>query len=62
LLRHFSRIVAVADVRMFYDLLANELPQVVISEIPERYLCFIPDEFASSSFSEVTGYELPLPN
>jgi hypothetical protein len=62
LLHHFSRIVAVADVRMFYDLVASERPQVVISEIPERYLCFIPDEFASSSFSAVTGYELPLPD
>ena len=61
LLRHFSRITAVAGTRLFYELIESERPQVVISEIPERYLNTVPNEFSPVGFTKATGYELPLP-
>jgi hypothetical protein len=74
LLRHFSRITAVATLRMFFDLIESESPNVVISELPERYLagrgprwvgdrdlCGVPDDDAPSTFEEITGHPLPLP-
>jgi SGNH hydrolase-like domain, acetyltransferase AlgX len=38
LMRHFSRLTAVGGRRWHYDLLESEAPQVVITELPERYL------------------------
>jgi hypothetical protein len=61
LLHHFSRITAVAGTRLFYELIESEKPQVVISEIPERYLKTVPNEYSPVGFTEATGYELPLP-
>lgn len=71
LLRHFSRIVAVATRRVFYDLLASERPDFVITEMPERYIAT--DKVAADSamyrsvpnddgvFEKETGHALPLP-
>ena len=72
LFRHFSRIVAVASTAMHFDLLRSERPDVVISEISERYLAApheprsgdrikFPRDFEPESFSEFTGVALPLP-
>lgn len=72
LYHHFSRIVAVASTAVHYDLLRSERPDVVISEISERYIA-VPDgthvggairfplDFDPRSFAEFTGLELPLP-
>ncbi len=71
LLRHFSRITAVGARSVFYDLLESEQPDVVIAEMPERYLagwrpspdCAIhqgvPDD--DIAFEKETGHALPLP-
>ena len=71
LLHHFSRITAVATTRVFYDLIVSEQPDVVIAEMPERYLAAnkvsadtnvyasTPDD--EGHFEAETGYALPLP-
>lgn len=72
LMWHFSRLAAVATDRFFYDLVESEKPDVVISEMPERYIVgrtivftnepiSVPDDLSTQSFYEVTGHELPLP-
>jgi alginate O-acetyltransferase complex protein AlgJ len=69
---HFSRIVAVASTAVHYDLLRSERPDVVISEVSERYIAApdaargggairFPSDFEGLSFAEFTGAELPLP-
>ena len=69
---HFSRIVAVATTAVHFDLLRSEQPDVVISELPERYLAapregppddriFFPADFEIESFEDSTGMALPLP-
>ena len=68
LFHHFSRIVAVAGIRMFFDLIEDEAPHVVIAELPERYIAsraprswdnqdwaWVPEDDAPSTFQEVTG-------
>lgn len=67
---HFSRIVALASTSMHYDLLRSERPDIVISEISERYLAApdgrpgftirFPEDFVGRTFSQFTGVELPL--
>ncbi len=72
LFHHFARVVGVASTTMHYDLLRSEKPDVVISEISERYIAApheprtedwirFPHDFDLRSFSEFTGAELPLP-
>jgi hypothetical protein len=72
LYHHFSRIVAVASTAVHYDLLRSEKPDVVISEISERYLAapheappddriHFPADFEIESFEDHTGVTLPLP-
>lgn len=71
LFKHFSRIVAVANLKLFNDLIENENPDVVVSEMPERYFAhsissydtnysqnFITD---STNFTDETSLPLPLP-
>jgi alginate O-acetyltransferase complex protein AlgJ len=69
---HFSRIVAVASTAVHFDLLRSEAPDVVISEISERYLAApmvpprqdwirFPHDFQIESFTDFTGVPLPLP-
>lgn len=69
---HFSRIVAVATTAVHFDLLRSEQPDVVISELPERYLAtphdgppddriYFPTDFEIESFQDSTGVALPLP-
>ena len=69
---HFSRIVAVATTAVHFDLLRSEAPDVVISEISERYLAApteppredwirYPHDFQIESFTDFTGVPLPLP-
>lgn len=73
LVRHFSRLVAVATTRMFFDLAESEAPHVILSEIPERYiasraarwpgdrdLTSAPSDEDPSTFQEVMGHALPL--
>jgi hypothetical protein len=75
LFHHFSRIVAVAAVRVFFDLLESEQPDFVVSEIAERFLAqvgprskedqeatLVHDDEVRSTFQEFTGVGLPLPN
>lgn len=72
LMRHFSRIAAVASVHACFDLIESERPDVVIAEMPERY--FAPHHSAASEvdrgmrlvdsehdFEARTGHKLPLP-
>ena len=72
LYHHFSRIVAVATTAVHFDLLRSEQPDVVISELPERYLAaphdgppddriFFPTDFEIELFEDSTGVALPLP-
>ena len=72
LLKHFSRIAAVASREAFYDLIESERPAVVVGELPERYLAKqndnenIPDFGAPphdllDGFEALTGHKLPLP-
>ena len=72
LYHHFSRIVAVATTAVYFELLRSEMPDVVISELPERYLAApheprtsdwirFPPDFNMESFTDVTGIPLPLP-
>jgi tetratricopeptide (TPR) repeat protein len=72
LARHFSRIVAVATTTVTFELLRSERPDVVISELPERYLAIpagplssgrirMPRDMDPDAFSEITGCALPLP-
>lgn len=68
---HFSRIVALASTSMHYDLLRSERPNIVISEVSERYLAApderpgftirFPEDYVGRTFSQFTGVELPLP-
>jgi len=73
LYHHFSRIVAVATTAMHFDLLRSEKPNVVISEISERYLAAphmpptldwirFPRDFEIDSFTDFTKVPLPLPS
>ncbi len=72
LLRHFSRIVAVATQNAHYDLIRSEKPDVVMCEMPERYFAGYqtsPNEtdrggppFDAEGFEAATGYKLPLPD
>ena len=72
LMRHFSRLVAVASVSFFYDLIESEKPDVVIAEGPERYLaphrgsfnetdCGGRPDDPEQEFEVRTGHKLPLP-
>jgi hypothetical protein len=72
LMRHFSRIVAVATLNVHYDLIKSERPDVVLCEMPERYFAPFqpsPNEMdrgappldAQDGFEAATGYKLPLP-
>ena len=72
LLRHFSRIAAVATTNVHYDLIESEKPDVVLCEAPERYFAPIqtsvnemdragPPIDSDDRFTEKTGYPLPLP-
>ena len=72
LMRHFSRITAVATIDFHYELIESERPDVVIGEMPERYFAPGPQsasdaDFAKSlhdshqEFENATGYALPLP-
>ena len=72
LMRHFSRIVAVATTQVFHDLIESEKPDVVMAEMPERYFAMNrtgvnETERATApvdpegGFEEKTGYRLPLP-
>jgi hypothetical protein len=73
LYRHFSRVVAVASGRMFLDLIESEAPDVVITEIPERYIAGSAPVFSDGRdltslakddspgrFHDITGVPLPL--
>ncbi len=68
----FSRIVAVATTDMYYDIIRSEAPDVVISELPERYVAIpegapdsgrfrFPSDLGTPSFADFTGVPLPLP-
>jgi hypothetical protein len=72
LLKHFSRIVAVASNDAFYDLIESERPDAVVAEMPERY--FAPNRQSPNAtdygappgdrldeFERLTGHALPLP-
>ncbi len=72
LMRHFSRLVAVATTHMYYDLLESERPDVVISEMPERYFAMHQQGLDETEravvwadpereFEARTGHTLPLP-
>lgn len=72
LLRHFSRIAAVAGHDVFYDLVESERPDVVITEMPERYFAHTivsesetdrggPPRDPDKEFAIRTGQQLPLP-
>jgi len=72
LLRHFSRIVAVATPICHYELIESERPDVVIGEMPERYFApgppsasdadfAMPPQDTDGLFETITGYALPLP-
>jgi hypothetical protein len=74
LFRHFSRVVAVASGRMFFDLVESEAPDVVLTEIPERYIAgsagvvldgqdqtSLSSDAALESFEDMTCVSLPLP-
>jgi alginate O-acetyltransferase complex protein AlgJ len=54
LFHHFSRIVAVASTAVHYDLLRSERPDVVISEIPERYLATPAGSVIKSFFLKIS--------
>ena len=69
---HFSRLIAVAGGRDFFqDLIEAERPDCVITELPERYLAvplppggpdrmIFPPDLVSLSFVQRTGLSLPL--
>ena len=70
--RHFSRIVAVASTRVFYDLVESERPDYVFAEMPERYFAMhqenadetdraAPPDDTKDAFETRTGHKLPLP-
>ncbi len=72
LMRHFSRITAVATINCHYELIESEKPDFVIGEIPERYFApgppsasdadfAMPPRDSDALFETTTGYELPLP-
>lgn len=72
LMRHFSRIVAVASAEAFFDLIESERPAVVVSEMPERYFASArlsgdtsdygtPPTDLADAFESRTGHALPLP-
>jgi hypothetical protein len=72
LMRHFSRIAAVASTEAFYDLIESERPAVVVGEMPERYFAphrpngditdfGAPPYDLTDAFERLTGHKLPLP-
>jgi hypothetical protein len=72
LMRHFSRVAAVATTSCHYELIESERPDVVIGEIPERYFAPGPPSASDADFAwppqdtdqlfeTATGYALPLP-
>ena len=73
LFRHVSRLTAVSGLKVYFDLLESEAPQIMITEMPERYLAGRPprnDEDrdlcnvnadAQSGFEREFGCALPLP-
>ncbi len=72
LMRHFSRLTAVASPSVFYDLVESERPDFVITEMPERYFAsrhascdetdrMNPPTDHESKFEALTGHALPLP-
>ena len=73
LLRHFSRAVLVGGARLFFhDLVQAEQPDIVITEIAERYLAtplppevpgtiYWNEDLSRLSFTEFTKVDLPLP-
>ena len=72
LMRHFSRLVAVASKEAFFDLIESERPDMVIAEMPERYLANArlnvdasdfgtPPTDLTDAFEQRTGHALPLP-
>jgi hypothetical protein len=72
LMRHFSRIAAVATIDVFYDLVESERPDAVIAEMPERYFAMhqpnvddtvraTPPDDPADAFEARTGCALPLP-
>ena len=72
LMRHFSRIAAVATRSCHYELIESERPDVVIGEMPERYFApgppsasdtdfAMPPNDSDQMFETATGYALPLP-
>lgn len=67
--QHFVRTVGTASVGVHFDLLRSEKPDVVISEMPERYLAVpgersgrikLPRDFVEETFQQFTGVSLPL--
>lgn len=72
LMRHFSRIVAVAAREMPHDLIESERPEVVVTEFTERHLApsaaahyhnpdYAPTGDDLRKFEELSGMPLPLP-
>ena len=72
LIRHFSRITAVASTDVFYDLIESERPAIVVAEMPERYFASArlsvdtsdfgtPPQDQADAFEPRTGHALPLP-
>lgn len=72
LMRHFSRIAAVASTQVFYDLIESERPDAVVAEMPERYFASArlsvdasdfgtPPQDLAEGFESRTGHTLPLP-
>ena len=72
LMRHFSRITAVASTEVLYDLIESERPDAVVAEMPERYFATTrlsvdtaeygtPPLDPADVFESRTGHKLPLP-
>ena len=72
LIRHFSRIAAVASTYAFFDLIESERPAAVVAEMPERYFAHshahseatdfgAPPNDETDAFERRTGHKLPLP-
>ena len=72
LMRHFSRLAAVATTEALYDLIESERPDVVMAEMPERFFAMrqasldetdfaTPPNDPANAFTALTGEKLPLP-
>jgi alginate O-acetyltransferase complex protein AlgJ len=70
---HFSRLVVVSAEQFFDDVVRAERPDVVITEMTERYLTYpgtsavpgvveFPEDFPADGFVAFTGVKLPLPS